>query len=115
NPSNPAPPPPADAKAGFVAESNGPLGVVIVADADFLNDRFWVQEERFGQLSLGARKIADNGDFVVNLLDNLCGSSDLIAVRARGEFARPFTRVQQIQKDAEQKYRAEEKGLQDEL
>ena len=111
----PSPPAPADPKAGHLAESDAPLNVVLIADCDFLVDRFWVQEDRFGQLSLGMRKFADNGDFLVNVVDNLSGSSDLVGLRARGEFARPFDRVADIQRKAEEQYRAQEQDLQDKL
>lgn len=103
---------PADPKAGHVEETKGPINVVVVADVDFLNDRFWVQiDQIFGM----ARKIADNGDFVVNLVDNLCGSQDLLSVRARGEFARPFTRVEELQRKADDKFRAREQELQQQI
>ncbi|MCC6228054.1 MAG: Gldg family protein [Phycisphaerales bacterium] len=103
---------PADPKAGHVDETKGPINVVVVADVDFMNDRFWVQiDQMFGM----ARKIADNGDFVVNLVDNLCGSADLLSVRARGEFARPFTRVEELQRKADDKFRAREQELQQQI
>ncbi|MBL9030993.1 MAG: Gldg family protein [Phycisphaerae bacterium] len=101
--------------AGHLAESAEPINVIVVADCDLLHDRFWVQEERLGQILLGYRKLADNGDFVIQALDNLSGSSDLISVRARGRFSRPFERVQRIQKDAEAKYIAKEQELQTKL
>ena len=103
---------PADPKAGHVDETKGPINVVVVADVDFMNDRFWVQiDQIFGM----ARKIADNGDFVVNLVDNLCGSADLLSVRARGEFARPFTLVEDLQRKADDKFRAREQELQQQI
>ena len=58
---------------------------------------------------------AANGDFVINALDNLAGSSDLIAVRSRGSFSRPFTLVQAIRLDAEMRFRESEQQLLDEL
>jgi ABC-type uncharacterized transport system involved in gliding motility auxiliary subunit len=95
--------------------ASGEINVLLTADADMLADRFWVQQVTLGQLSLGARKLADNGNYLVNALDNLSGSSDLISVRARGEYARPFELVEDIQRRSEQEYRAEEQRLQDEL
>ncbi len=101
------------AKAAHLAESKGPINVVVVADCDMLADRFWVQEQRlFGQVSLGYTKISDNGDFVTGALDNLGGSSDLMSLRARGSFARPFVTVEAIQRDAEQKYQQKAQDLQ---
>lgn len=104
--------PPADPKAGHIEQSTGPINLIVVADVDFLNDRFWVQPDQFFGT---ARKIADNGDFAVNLVDNLCGSADLLSVRARGEFARPFTRVDELQRLADDKFRAREQELQQQI
>jgi ABC-type uncharacterized transport system involved in gliding motility auxiliary subunit len=78
-----------------------------------LSDRFWVQEQRFGQLSLGYQKWADNGDFVIQSLDNLGGSSDLASLRARAKFARPFDRVEHIQRDAEDRFLKRQQELND--
>jgi len=54
---------------------------------------------------------AANGDFVINSLENLLGSNDLISVRSRGQFSRPFTRVARIQQTAELRYRQKEREL----
>ena len=75
-----------------------------------LADRFWVVVEEF----LGSRiavPSAANGSFVINALDNLAGSGDLISVRNRGTFTRPFTRVVALRQQAERAYRAKEQEL----
>jgi ABC-type uncharacterized transport system involved in gliding motility auxiliary subunit len=85
-----------------------------VADTDMLQDRFWVQTQNF----LGQRlsiPVAANGNFVINAVDNLAGSSDLISVRNRGSFSRPFTRIKELQQEAEQRFLEKEKQLQDQL
>jgi ABC-type uncharacterized transport system involved in gliding motility auxiliary subunit len=56
-------------------------------------------------------KISDNGDFVINSLDFMRGSTDLVSLRARGVSAYPFLVVDEIKRAAEQSYRAEEQGL----
>jgi ABC-type uncharacterized transport system involved in gliding motility auxiliary subunit len=98
-----------------LTHSDGPINVIIVADVDMLADRFWIQEQRFGNLLLGYRKLSDNGDFLINALDNMTGSSDLISIRARGKYTRPFTLVEEIQRKAEREYLAEEQALQEKL
>jgi ABC-type uncharacterized transport system involved in gliding motility auxiliary subunit len=98
--------------AAPLTESKGDINVIVVADADMLTDRFWIEEQTVGPISLGFRKTADNGDFVVQALDNLSGSSDLISMRARGRFSRPFSLVEKIQKNAEVQYQAEQSALQ---
>ncbi|MGB5622967.1 MAG: Gldg family protein [Gammaproteobacteria bacterium] len=88
--------------------------LIVVADTDMLSDRMWVQVQNFfGQRILQA--FADNGSFAVNGVDNLTGSSDLIAVRSRGTFSRPFERVEDLRREADANFRAQEQALQQEL
>ncbi|MCB1845709.1 MAG: Gldg family protein, partial [Halioglobus sp.] len=95
-------------------ESTEPASIILVADVDMLSDRMWVQVQSFfGQQVANA--FAGNGAFVVNALESLSGSSDLIAVRSRGSFARPFTRVEELRVQADARFRETEQQLQDEL
>ncbi|MDM8561850.1 Gldg family protein [Candidatus Marithioploca araucensis] len=93
-----------------LTESTESVNLIVVADTDILEDKFWVRVQNiFGQRL--AIPHAANATFVSNALDNLSGSNDLISVRNRGNFARPFTRVEEIQQDAEQQFREKEKEL----
>jgi ABC-type uncharacterized transport system involved in gliding motility auxiliary subunit len=99
-------------------KESGPSGisVVLVADVDLLADRFWVQEQRLGNVSLGLSKSADNGDLVVNAVDNLSGSgTGLIGLRARGQFNRPFDRVEAIRREAQAKSAQKEQEVNDRI
>lgn len=88
----------------------GEINVIVVGDADLLQDQFWVQRQNlFGQ-SL-AIPISANGSFVINALDNLAGSGDLIAIRSRGRFLRPFTVIDRLRQEAELRFREKEKEL----
>jgi ABC-type uncharacterized transport system involved in gliding motility auxiliary subunit len=86
-----------------------------VADVDMLADNQWVTEQRLMNISLGFTKRSDNGDFLVNAVENLLGGSDLISIQSRGNYARPFDRVDQIRLDAEQRFRSEEMELERKL
>ena len=100
----------AEPKAEHVSESTEDAQIILVADADMLADRFWVVVEEF----LGSRialPSAANSTLVVNALDNLTGSGDLISVRNRGTFTRPFVRVVALKQRAERAYRAKEQEL----
>lgn len=92
--------------ASSLKESAKPAGLIIVADVDVLSDRMWLQ-----QTALGAMKVADNSNFLMTAIDSFIGSGDLLGVRARGEYTKPFTRVEAIQRGAEQRLRAEEEQL----
>lgn len=86
------------------------INVIVVADSDLLSDEFWVQEQNL----LGTRILlptAANGDFVINALESLVGSNDLISVRSRGRFSRPFTRVAELEQNAELRFRQKEQEL----
>lgn len=102
------------ADSAHLSESTAPANLIIVADVDMLGDRMWVQvQDFFGQQIANA--FASNGAFVINALENFSGSSDLIGVRSRGSFTRPFTRVEKLRAEAEASYRETEQRLQSEL
>ncbi len=93
-----------------LTEAVDSINVLVFADSDLLEDRFWVQVQNL----LGTRlavPVAANGSLVINALDNLTGSNDLISVRNRGQFSRPFTRVDALRERAELQFRAKEREL----
>ena len=91
-----------------------PINVVLVADTDILENRFWVQsQDFFGQTV--TIPVANNGDFVANALDVLAGGDDLISLRSRGTSARPFELINNIQRAADARYQATEKDLETKL
>lgn len=98
----------------FISESKDDINLIVVADTDILSDRFWVQFQNF----LGTRvpqAHADNAKFILNSIDILGGNADLISLRSRGQYARPFERVQELQREAENQFRAREQALQAKL
>lgn len=103
---------PADEK--FLKTSASPINVIVVADTDILADKFWVRFQNFLGMQM-PQAFANNADFLINAVDNLGGNDDLISLRSRGEYSRPFTVVQQIKKDAEAKFRDREQELQTKL
>ena len=88
--------------------------LVLVGDVDIMSDRLWVQRQSFlGQQLLSA--FSNNGDFVVNALDNLSGSAALVGLRSRATYTRPFTRVEELRRRADLAFRATEDRLEAEL
>ena len=116
-PASPKPAEPATAAAPaaeWIKTSAQPINIVVVADTDMLDDRFWVQTQDF----FGQRitvPTANNGDFVANAVEVLAGGNDLVGLRSRGTSARPFEVVDQIERDAQERYSAEERALQQKL
>ena len=93
-----------------LAASDGSINVIVVGESDNLFDQFWVQAQEF----FGERVLVpttSNGDFLINALDNLAGSKDLISLRSRGKSTRPFEVVEGLRRDAEQRFLAEERDL----
>jgi ABC-type uncharacterized transport system involved in gliding motility auxiliary subunit len=52
---------------------------------------------------------------VLNALDNLAGSADLISVRGRATFTRPFERVERLRRVADDRFRDKERELEHQL
>ena len=108
------------APEGFAGDAHikvsGEVGihVVLFADTDMLTDRLWVQKQNFlGQTVVNS--FADNGTLVVNIADQMLGSNDLIAIRARSSTSRPFERADALRLRADAQFRDTEKRLQGEL
>ena len=98
------------AKPDRHVNSTAQANIVIFADSDFFDDRFWVSEQNYLGQRFGV-PIADNGKFLLNAVENLMGSNDLISLRGRERIARPFTRIEALRKTAEANYLAEEEAL----
>lgn len=107
----PATPPPT---APQIKASKGPINVIIMADSDIFDDRFWVHVENLYGRQLAA-PFADNGAFVLNAVENLSGSNDLISLRTRATSSRPFTVVQKLQTQAQARFQQEANALKQKL
>jgi ABC-type uncharacterized transport system involved in gliding motility auxiliary subunit len=95
-------------------ESTDSANMILIADVDILSDRLWAQRQSFlGQELLTA--FASNGDLLVNALDNLSGSAELIGLRSRASYSRPFDTVDQLRRRADAQFRVTEQRLQAEL
>lgn len=90
------------------------INVLLISDTDLLSDRLWVQVQNFFGQQV-ATAWADNGSFLVNAVDYMVGSADLIQIRSRGRYTRPFEVVQNLKRDAEAKYLDSANQLQLEL
>jgi ABC-type uncharacterized transport system involved in gliding motility auxiliary subunit len=100
--------------AEHLSASTNPTNIIVVADADLLHDRFWIdRRDMMGQEI--QMPLANNGDFLLNALENLTGSPALIALRGRGTTLRPFGMVEAIQLEADRRFRAKEQELQSKL
>lgn len=104
-------------KEALAQEAKGESTVVVFADSDFISDQLAFQNSFFGLTALN-----DNYKVLLNTVDYLMGSTELMNVRAKKNIRRPFVVFDQIEKEAdrqlldqEQKIRADIERFQDEL
>ncbi|MDX2468968.1 MAG: GldG family protein [SAR324 cluster bacterium] len=88
--------------------------IFIMADVDFIADPFSVDRFEFlGQAILQPKN--DNLAFGVNVLDFLGGANELMEVRSRAKFQRPFIRFGELERQAQGNYQRAESELELEL
>ncbi len=94
--------------------SSGTSTVMVFADADFLQDNFCVQirNSLFGRI---AQPINNNLTLFANTVEQFAGREELIGVRSRGQFNRPFTKVDKLEAKAMKQWQAEEERLESAL
>jgi ABC-type uncharacterized transport system involved in gliding motility auxiliary subunit len=90
------------------------INVMVVADSDILSDRLWVSTQNYYGQSV-SQPWADNGSFVINAIDFFTGDDDLISVRSRGRFSRPFSVVDALRSVADQRFYESEQKLEQQL
>jgi ABC-type uncharacterized transport system involved in gliding motility auxiliary subunit len=119
NPENPDKEQPAvKKKLTGIAEAKDSCAVAVFADVDFISDYVaYRNHPLFGTIVIG-----DNSSLVLNTIEDLSGSSSLMAIRSRGSYERPFVRVDKIEADAaaqtaqkESEIEAQIKGFEQEL
>ena len=114
-----APPAPSEEKkeapkSDALKEANDANHVILVADADMLNDNFCVQiQDFFGQRIVIPRN--GNVNLAQNFVEQMSGDTALMNTRSRAIVQRQFTRVRDMQVKAEDAYRAKIKTLEDSL
>ena len=93
-------------------ETKGDNTVMLVGDADMLYDPFTLRRinSRSARLQMPMNA---NLNFAQNLVEQLTGDNNLIAVRSRATLNRPFTRVKEMEAEANEKFQSEIKELED--
>jgi len=97
-----------------VSESVEKVNIILIADSDMLENKHWVTLQNFFGNQIAMPR-ANNDAFILNAIENLSGSNDLISLRSRSKSSRPFERVQDLKHAAEQRFRDKEKALQAKL
>lgn len=103
----------ADKKSeAFLKETKENNTVVLVGDADMFYDGFSLRRVN---TPFGAMAMAMNGNlsFAQNLVEQMSGDNNLIAVRSRAVIQRQFTRLKEIQDAAQERYAGKIKELEE--
>ena len=100
--------------ADRLQESSEEGSVTLVGDVDLLADAFCVRGFNFfGQTAYQAMN--DNIALLLNTAETLSGNRNLLDVRMRARSERPFTVVQQLLREAQERFLVTEQELQREL
>jgi ABC-type uncharacterized transport system involved in gliding motility auxiliary subunit len=95
--------------------TSGQGTVVLFGDADFIKDRFCFQDvPTFFGPSM-RQPINENSTLFGNVVEQLAGREELIGVRSRGQFNRPFVKVDKLEAEAMNMWREKEESLQRKL
>ena len=89
-----------------ILKSRNKSNILLVSDADMLMDRNWLTQR-------GA--FANNGDFVLNVIEKMIGGSALSDLRGKSTSYRPFDKIIALEKIAEEKFLLEEQQLAEKL
>ncbi|MFO8090148.1 MAG: Gldg family protein [Desulfatiglandaceae bacterium] len=92
------------------AEGIQNASVIVVADADMLADHFYLQRGNLLGFDI-SKMFNDNLNFLVNACEVLTGSAELINLRSRGKYERPFTAVMELERSARERWLSKEKEL----
>ncbi len=99
-----------DMKSPHSEEGVEEATIILVSDADLLANHFYMQQRNLLGFAI-SEMFNDNLNFVNNASEILAGSDDLIELRSRGKFERPFTAVLQLRKQAQEKWLSKENQL----
>ena len=97
-----------------VTKSIKKSNVLLVGDADMLMDRNWLTKQNLVGQEI-ATAFANNGDFVLNVVENMIGGSVLSDLRGKGISWRPFLKIAELERKAEEKFLSKEQSLAEKL
>ena len=97
-------------KDPVLAEEYAEATVMVFADVDFISDQVAFQNSPFGALAVN-----DNHKVLLNAVDYLFGSEELMKVRSKKTIRRPFTLFDEIEQEADRRSLEREKTLREDI
>jgi ABC-type uncharacterized transport system involved in gliding motility auxiliary subunit len=99
----------------YLSKSEGSNSILVIADADFLHNNYTVRTTNFLGIMQRTDYMNENLPFFYNMVESFSGDPDLISIRTRGSFSRPFTRVDELLKTAHHKWKEKDEQIAAEL
>ncbi len=93
-----------------LTQASEDCSVVVFSDVDFMTDMLAYNKTFFGMSPVG-----DNAALLMNAIDNLGGSGDLISIRSKGNLRRDFEAVKKIEDEVALKTSEEETRINAEI
>lgn len=109
-----------DGRSKYVAahiiskDSTRPFELIVIGDSDFLYDNFWTVHQTILERNY-AIPVLDNANFVLNALDTLLGSQDLISLRGKSARNRAFGQIEAERRNAQKQFKVKEKDIFDQI
>ena len=97
-------------RTNLLSYSQSDNTIVVFADADMLCDQYNIRQ--IGFMGMQAyQPLNNNSTLILNAVNQLAGDQNLIAIRARDSYERPFTVVQALEKKAQNEWLSKEQAL----
>jgi len=94
--------------------STGNVSAFLIADSDFLLDRFSIQRMNFFGMEQ-VQKQNDNQALAANFIEFLSGSPELIAIRSKGTIQRQFDVLVEMEQKAQQAFQSKLQEVEERL
>ncbi len=86
------------------------INLIVIADTDLLFDQLWQRKQRVSGQEISI-PIAANANLLMNALENLSGSTELVNLRLRSKSSRPLSVLNDMNRSAEQQFLKYERDI----
>ena len=97
-------------RTNLLQYAQGDNTIVVFADADILCDQYNIRQVGFMGMQ-AYQPLNNNYTLILNAINQLSGDQNLIAIRARDSYERPFTVVRELEKKAQNEWLSKEQSL----
>jgi ABC-type uncharacterized transport system involved in gliding motility auxiliary subunit len=84
--------------------------IIVIADVDVIHDNNYVEHQTFLGQEV-SQVYNDNLNFLLNACELMAGNKELINIRTRGKFEKPFEKIAALEKKAQEHWMAQEQEL----